>query len=223
MNPVIAPAEPASLRERKKAATRAALIDVSQRRFAEHGYAATTLEEISEEVGVRAQTLLRYFESKAHLALAPMTDALDALELFLVDPHRELDTLTAWREYLRLESAEMEHPTSPAITSYVANLREFRRWADLDPVLVAMVSDVDRRLRNLLARELARDRGVGADDLHSALLAALLTAGRMAVYERWLDADPAGSGAPDSLLADHLAVVDYAVEHLPPSSADQLP
>ena len=77
------PAEPASHRERKKARTRAALIEVSQRLFAEQGYGATTLEDISAEVDVRPQTLLRYFESKAALALAPLTGALDELRHYL--------------------------------------------------------------------------------------------------------------------------------------------
>src|SRR5437868_12741688 len=76
---------PDSHRERKKARTRAALIEVSQRLFAEKGYAATTLDDICDDVDVRPQTLLRYFDSKAHLALAPLTDSLELLRRFLED------------------------------------------------------------------------------------------------------------------------------------------
>ena len=213
-----APAPAPSHREAKKARTRAALIEVSQRLFAEKGYAATTLEEISEQVDVRPQTLLRYFTSKADLALAPMTSAHAELRRYLDDPDRTVDTLTIWREYMRRESHEMESPTSEAISSYVHNLREFRRWADRDPVLVAMVSDVERQLRTVLAGSLARDRGVEPDDLHSTLVAALLVAGRLAVYERWLDRAPDAA----SLMGDQLAVVDYAVTSLPLESAGQL-
>ncbi len=54
-----------SLRERKKAKTRAALIEASQRLFARRGYTRTTLEDISAEVDITTQTLLRYFDSKA--------------------------------------------------------------------------------------------------------------------------------------------------------------
>ncbi len=210
--------EPSSHRERKKARTRAALIEVSQRLFAEKGYGETTLEDISEQVDVRPQTLLRYFESKAHLAVAPLTGALDELRHYLEDPNRQVDTLTAWREYMRRESSEMVAPTSVAISSYVHNLREFRRWADRDPVLVAMFSDIDRRLREMLASSLAHDRGVDPDDLHSTLVAALLVAGRLAVYERWLDRDVDGG----SLVEDQLAVIDYAVRSLPRRSARRL-
>ena len=63
--------EQLSLRERKKARTRASLIEVSQRLFAEHSYSATTLDDICAEVEVTPQTLLRYFDSKAQLAVAP--------------------------------------------------------------------------------------------------------------------------------------------------------
>jgi AcrR family transcriptional regulator len=207
-----------SHRERKKARTRAALIEVSQRLFAEKGYTETTLEDISLEVDVRPQTLLRYFESKAHLALAPLTGALDELRNYLEEPARQVDTLTAWREYVRRESSELVAPTSELISSYVHNLREFRRWADRDPVLVAMASDIDRRLRELLASSLAHDRGADADDLHSTLVAALLVAGRLAVYERWLDREVEAG----SLVEDQLAVIDYAVRSLPRRSAQRL-
>ena len=80
---------PASLRERKKARTRAALIEVSQRLFAELGYSVTTLEEICAEVEVTPQTLLRYFPSKAHLALAPMAEYFGQLREFLDHPERK--------------------------------------------------------------------------------------------------------------------------------------
>lgn len=211
-------APPVSHRERKKARTRAALIEVSQRLFAEKGYSATTLEEICEEVDIRPQTLLRYFDSKAHLALAPMTDPIEELRRFLTDPARAVDALTAWREYMRLEAEEVTSPTSETTTSYVANMRAFRHWADRDPVLVAMSSDVERQLRELLGAALAHDRGVEPDDLHSTLVAALLVAGRTAVYERWLSRDP----DTESLVDDQLAVVDYVVRSLPRQSARRL-
>jgi AcrR family transcriptional regulator len=211
-------AAPLSHRERKKARTRTALIEVSQQLFAEKGYGGTTLEEICEEVDIRPQTLLRYFESKAALALAPVADPMAELQRFLEDPNRAVDTLTVWREYMKLETQEVVAPTSDALISYVHNLRDFRRWADRDPVLVAMFSDIERRLRDVLASSLAHDRAAEPDDLHSTLVAALLVAGRTAVYERWLDRTPDAA----SLIDDQLAVIDYAVKSLPRRSARRL-
>ncbi len=47
-----------SLRERKKAKTRAALIEASQRLFARRGYTGTTLEDISAEAGLGVELLI---------------------------------------------------------------------------------------------------------------------------------------------------------------------
>ena len=52
------------LRERKKRARRAALIDAAQHLVAAHGFDAVTVEMISAEAGVSARTFFNYFESK---------------------------------------------------------------------------------------------------------------------------------------------------------------
>lgn len=204
-------AENLSLRERKKAKTRAALIAVSQRLFAEQGYTGTTLDDISAAAEITTPTLLRYFESKAHLALAPQTDPLGRLEHFLADEARSVGTLGAWWAYVRMEAEESSHPTEDTTATYVANLRAYHEWVDKDPALVATVSQIQDRLQGVLARALAVDAGADPDDLHSTMIAALLVAGRRAVWDRWL----ARGFDADSLVEDQLAVVDYAIESMP--------
>lgn len=207
------------LRERKKARTRAALIEVSQRLFADKGYTATTLDDICGEVEVTPQTLLRYFDSKAHLALAPMTDAVGELRAFLEHPDRHLPTLVVWTEYVTLEVKELREPSSATTALHIQNLRTFRQWTEKDPVLVAMAGDVERQLRDLLAASLCRDWGVDDGDVHAALVAAALVAGRTAVWNRWFDHD----GAPEVLLGELLDVIAYVKRRLPRSSASALP
>ncbi|MBW2241238.1 MAG: TetR family transcriptional regulator [Deltaproteobacteria bacterium] len=196
-----------SLRERKKAKTRAALIEASQQLFARRGYTGTTLEDISAEVDITTQTLLRYFDSKAQLALAPLAGQLEEIERFLQDENRSVDTLSAWRVYLQLEAEEATNPSESTTATYVANLRAYDAWVDKDPLLVASLSGVERELQEILAAALARDAGVGSDALHSTLVAALLVAGRRTIWDRWL----ARIGDTDSLVEDQLAAVDYAV------------
>lgn len=207
-----------SLRERKKAKTRAALIEMSQHRFATHGYGETTLDDISASVDLTTQTLLRYFESKAHLALAPLTAPLERFERYLASPQRSVDTLSAWRWYVELEAIEAASPSTDSTAIYVANLRAFREWVDRDPVLVARLADVELWWQGVLAAALAADAGAPADDLHSTLVAALLVAGRRSVWDRWL----ARGRDTDSLVDDQLAVVDYAVTSLPRGGARRL-
>jgi AcrR family transcriptional regulator len=203
--------QPTSLRERKKAKTRRSLIDVSQRLFATKGYGATTLEEICEEVEIRPQTLLRYFDSKAHLAIAPMADVIEDLRAKIADPDRAVDTIDLWREHV--EARAFVHSRSTAKT-----IRRYYKWTGQDPVLVAMTAHLNARTQSYLAAGLAADHGVEADDLHSTLLAAMLVAGWNAVFLRWLEsgADPADLGPRQH------AVVDFAIENLPRNTAGEL-
>jgi len=210
--------EELSLRERKKARTRAALVEVSQRLFADQGYSSTTLDDICSVVEVTPQTLLRYFDSKAHLALAPMNDAVDELARFIEHPGRHLKTLTIWQEYVTLEVSEVVEPTMPATASHVRNLRAFLHWTDRDPALVALWSDLERRLRDVLAAGFVRDWDAEPFDLHAEVVAAALVAGRRTVWSRWL----VDEGGSSTLLAEQLAVIDYVKHRLPRSSAEQL-
>jgi AcrR family transcriptional regulator len=207
-----------SLRERKKAKTRDALIEASQRLFAERGYTETTLDDISAEVDLTTQTLLRYFDSKAHLALAPLTAPLEQFARYLASPPRSVETLAAWRWYIELEASEAASPTTDTTATYVANLRAYREWVDKDPALVARLADVELWLQGVLAAALAHDAGAEPDDLHSTLVAALLVHGRRAVWDRWV----ARASDRDSLVDDQLAVVDYAVTSLPRRGARRL-
>ena len=64
------------LRERKKQARRAALIEAAQLLVAEHGLDAVTVEMISAEAGVSARTFFNYFESKDDAVLGAESSGL---------------------------------------------------------------------------------------------------------------------------------------------------
>ncbi|NNE74656.1 MAG: TetR/AcrR family transcriptional regulator [Acidimicrobiales bacterium] len=204
-------AEPVGLREQKKAATRQALIEVSQRLFATKGYAATTLEEICTEVGIRPQTLLRYFESKAHLATAPLAAVVADLERKVTEPERTADTIELWREHVAARTIFHQMHSPRAVRTYY-------RWLDADPVLLAMTAQLNHRTQTVLAAGLAHDHHVEPDDLHSTMLAALLVAGWNSIFLQWLES----GGDADELGRRQDAVVDFAVSNLPRSSASDL-
>jgi AcrR family transcriptional regulator len=68
------PSEP--LRERKKEATRRALLAAANKRFHQAGYEATTIDEVCQDVGVSRRTFFRYFDDKESLAFPSRRERL---------------------------------------------------------------------------------------------------------------------------------------------------
>jgi len=74
-----------SLRERKKAKTRAAIQKEALRLFKERGYAATTVEQIAAAAEVSPSTFFRYFPTKEDVVIFDVTDA-QMMDEFLAQP-----------------------------------------------------------------------------------------------------------------------------------------
>lgn len=66
-------------RRRDATATRLSLLEAARHRFAQGGYAATTVREIADDAGVNVALINRYFRSKEGLFEACLTEAVEDL------------------------------------------------------------------------------------------------------------------------------------------------
>lgn len=71
-------APPGGRQERRKAATRARILEAAERLFDERGYAETSIEDISESADVAVRTIYTHFPTKAAIMLAYFDSWVDA-------------------------------------------------------------------------------------------------------------------------------------------------
>lgn len=191
-----------SLRERKKAQTREAIIREARALFQRKGFEATTVEEIAEAANIHKQTVLRYFSSKEEIALAFRMEAFEELRRSLDDPGRTDSVITTWRRHVEWAAKR------------VARRGDFYWYAEFiesDPRLHAAALRLEILHEELLARAMSEEAGVdSSQDLHSRLLATLLVGGSRAAGRMILQ-----NRAADRMEELSLAVVDFAIEHFP--------
>ncbi|WP_030168417.1 TetR family transcriptional regulator [Spirillospora albida] len=173
------------LRERKKAATRAALSRAAARLAVERGVDGVTIEEIAETAGVSARTFHNYFAGKEEAITAPLTDGVLAiLDGLRARPSGEpvWDALHAVVAGLLAEAA-----AQPA--EAVALLRVIKT----DPSLVASrlcgLAEMQGRVAGLIAERTGTDAG---RDVYPHLVAGAAGVAIRAAVDLWSD-DPFGT------------------------------
>ena len=153
-----APPRPGSapgLRERKKARTRDAIRRHALRLFREHGYQATTVEQIADAAEVSPSTFFRYFPTKEDVVLQDDVDVL-TLEQFEAQPP-ELSPIGAFR-------AAWAGTFAALTPSELDRLRETTALALSVPELRARSIDEFTRTIDVMAEALAKRAGREPDD-----------------------------------------------------------
>ncbi|MFF8375372.1 TetR family transcriptional regulator [Streptomyces sp. NPDC015661] len=96
------------LRERKKRATRAALVEAAVRLAVECGVEHVTVDAISAAAGVSTRTFFNYFESRDEVFVMVGADAGDRVRRAVLAAPPALSPLEALREALAAELSEIE-------------------------------------------------------------------------------------------------------------------
>lgn len=162
-----------SRRERKKLATRTALIATSKRMFLENGFEKTTLEQICDEVDIHVTTFFKYFTSKEELVFARMLDVLQMLREGLDAKPADIPVTEFWWDFIeRLDAHDREEAT--------ASIANFDHLPALRGRYAMIVQEYQEVIAAALAREARKDPET---DIYSHLQAASLmsiqlTAGR---------------------------------------------
>jgi AcrR family transcriptional regulator len=188
---------PIGLRERKKARTRAAIREHALRLFREHGYGATTVEQIAEAAEVSPATFYRYFPTKEDVVLQDDFDVL-TMDAFEAQPPT-LSPIAA----VRAAMAETLASLTPE------ELDRFRESTELTlaiPEVRARAIDEFSRTIQVMAEALARRADRPADDFAARNLAGAITG---VIMSATLPTLPMRSEP-----ADMFAAIDAALAHL---------
>jgi AcrR family transcriptional regulator len=197
------PARPVSLRERKKARTRAAIRQHALRLIREQGYYATTIEQIADAAEVSPATFFRYFPTKEDVVLQ---DDFDVISLGALDAQPPgLGPIAAFRA----AAAETYASLSP---DDLARFRETIQLTAAIPEIRARAIDEFVRTINQIADAIALRTGRRSDDFEVRTVAGALIGVIMSVTvpetsQKW---------QPEAMLdvADLFARIDRALAYL---------
>jgi AcrR family transcriptional regulator len=143
------------LRARKKTKTRFAIQQEALRLFQEHGYQATTVEQVADAAEVSPSTVYRYFPTKDALVLTDDYDPI-MVERFRSQPP-ELSVVAAFRSALRDTFTDMPPEQVKAAV-------ERRELIQAVPELRAAFADFTVASMRLVADLVAERTGRPADD-----------------------------------------------------------
>ena len=165
-----------SLRERKKARTRAAIREHALRLFRENGYQRTTVEQIAAAAEVSPSTFFRYFPTKEDLVLRDDMDTR-MIEAFERQPS-DLSPLSAVRAAVREmfgSYTQADLDTLGETTALTLTVPEVR----------ARAMDEFARTIGVIAEALAKRSGRPADDLAVRTTAGAIIGVMMSLTMPW--------------------------------------
>ena len=173
---------PRALRERKKEATRRALLATANGLFHRKGFEATTIDEICDSAGVSRRTFFRYFTNKEALVFPHRTERLDRFIAFLSSAPPSENPIATLRRAADLFALEyMEHREQ---------LVAQQKLIHTSPALLAREREIDRDWEAAMARVFRTRAGRGhASELRARVLAGAAIGVIRATMRHWFASD----------------------------------
>lgn len=136
------------LRERQKASRRERILEIAKTRFQTDGYTATTIELIAKDADISAVTVYNYFDSKAGLLLALVSESDQLLirqlkTMIARKPTDLIDAVASFGQILRrhamsyLTKSTWREVLSASINEGSSDFG--RTYLDLDNVLIELM------------------------------------------------------------------------------------
>ncbi|MEN3533769.1 helix-turn-helix domain-containing protein [Microbispora sp. ZYX-F-249] len=199
-------AETLGLRERKKRQTRSLISDVASSLFIQRGFDNVTVAEVAEAAGVSTKTVFNYFPRKEDLFLDRFPEAVELVTRAVRERAEGEGPLAALRR-LFLRMLQEGHPIGGISPGY----QVFWQVVVDSPALRARVRELVEEFEDVLAGLFAEAAGADSVQPSQRLAAALLVAAYRTVYVTSVGRIRAGDPA-DDVLADHIALLDRAME-----------
>ncbi|MBP6078539.1 MAG: TetR family transcriptional regulator [Xanthomonadales bacterium] len=166
------------LRERKKDATRRALVRAANLRFRNVGFAATTLDEICADAEVSRRTFFRYFDNKEALAFPHRAERLERFTALLDAAPPGESPIASLRRIAQLFAGE--HTTNRE------QLLAQQRVIASSAALIAVENEIDRDWEDAMYRCFVRRLGGGdAAELRARVLAGACIGVIRATMRHW--------------------------------------
>ncbi|GLY16377.1 TetR/AcrR family transcriptional regulator [Kineosporia rhizophila] len=175
------------LRERRKVATRKALVHAALSLIADYGFEHVTVEAISESAGVSQRTFFNYFATKEDALVSDQADEAARLCERVRAAPPELSALAALRYGLVHEVEQIEH--HPEV--FALRMKVLERNPELFPRLMASSETALANLADVIAERVR----VPADHAFPGLLAFVGASAFHATLRRWHQGGRAGEAA----------------------------
>ena len=176
-----------SLRDRKVARTREAIVAAALELFAEQGYERTSVAQIAERAEIGPRTFFRYFADKQEVLFGGTEDTVELIVATLAPAHPD------------------EPPAHAAVRAARAVLDRLGQLAEVVPVRERIVASTPALLARTLLKyaryaEVVRTELVGRHGLpaeRAAVLSAVMLTCARTAYESWCADDPPLGSLPD--------------------------